>query len=402
MIFASSDVASLLHRWEVAEYVSEGFVIVGCAGELVADFFTRLPEKARKHIGSWSTIVLILALSVGLKCLIKTNELSGSVIGSLGDKAEEAGRKANTATTNSETALTKSGQALDEANGAEKTAGKAQNVAGTAASKAENLDRQLGATKTDLNTAKSQLADAETAEKKEEQTLINMAVCLAPRVIPTWSIGSLETSADPLRPMAGQKVFIDFVPDPEARRAAISLAGTLSEAKWDVQLPLHIKDGLEDGVSVQPSMAGMESPLGASTSAFFHASDVAEKLIGFLHSYNWEAKVGLPHDADRKLLTDPNVIPAGEIRVQIGLYPAITYVSPPGAKDLTEAVARYEQKQQEDEKKMKDEYLKTLTSQQAAAYRADSERWEAQKNSSIELYSDPCKPLSGLTPGIYP
>jgi hypothetical protein len=38
MIFTSSDLASLLHRWELAEYISEAFVILACAGELVADF----------------------------------------------------------------------------------------------------------------------------------------------------------------------------------------------------------------------------------------------------------------------------------------------------------------------------------------------------------------------------
>ncbi len=94
MILAPSDVSSLsqsLHHWEIAEYVSEGFVILACGGEMVADVGEKwLGEKRKKRLERRSTILLVAALSVSLTCLVRTNELSGSVIGSLGDKAEEA------------------------------------------------------------------------------------------------------------------------------------------------------------------------------------------------------------------------------------------------------------------------------------------------------------------------
>src|ERR1035441_9159508 len=99
MIFTAS-VSSLsqsLHRWELAEYISEGFVILACAGELVADLgVSWLTEGHKKHLQRRSTILLVAALSVSLICLVRTNELSGSVIGSLGDEAEDADRKAKT------------------------------------------------------------------------------------------------------------------------------------------------------------------------------------------------------------------------------------------------------------------------------------------------------------------
>ncbi|MGB9408963.1 MAG: hypothetical protein WCA89_15620 [Terracidiphilus sp.] len=168
MIFASSDVASVLHRWEVAEYVSEGFVIVGCAGELVADFFTKLPERIRRHIGSWSTIVLILALSVGLKCLIKTNELSGSVIGSLGDKAAEADRKAEKAISDSSTAFSQATDALTRARKAEESLGKAENeakdarnAASNALTIAGNARKEADSFENDIIFAKKQAAEAQ-------------------------------------------------------------------------------------------------------------------------------------------------------------------------------------------------------------------------------------------------
>jgi hypothetical protein len=176
MIFASSDIASLLHRWEIAEYVSEGFVIVGCAGELVADFFTRLPENIRKHIGNWSTIVLILALSIGLKCLIRTNELSGSVIGSLGDKATVADGKAGKAISDSSAAFSQATDALTSARKAEESLGKTENEASSAQrassnalSLAHSARREADSFEKDIVSAKAQAAEAneKSAEANE-------------------------------------------------------------------------------------------------------------------------------------------------------------------------------------------------------------------------------------------
>jgi hypothetical protein len=92
-----------------------------------------------------------------------------------------------------------------------------QNEANAVGEKAKDLDRQLG-------TTKKQLADAQAEEAKERQDLINLTVCLAPRVL-SYRMDGEKTSSEPLLPMAGQKVFIEFVPfDAEAKRAALSLA----------------------------------------------------------------------------------------------------------------------------------------------------------------------------------
>src|SRR5258708_39403005 len=97
MILTASDVSSL-GSWERAEYISEAFVIVACAGELVADLGRKCLTRAyRDRVERVSTILLVAALSMELICLVRTNQLSGSVIGSLGEKAEEADGKANTA-----------------------------------------------------------------------------------------------------------------------------------------------------------------------------------------------------------------------------------------------------------------------------------------------------------------
>jgi hypothetical protein len=83
-------------------------------GELIADLGENwLGEKRKKHLERWSTALLVLALSVSLISLVLTNELSGNVIGSLGDRAEDSDRKVRTAIADLTKALTTFGQALD-------------------------------------------------------------------------------------------------------------------------------------------------------------------------------------------------------------------------------------------------------------------------------------------------
>jgi hypothetical protein len=248
MIVASSEVASLLHRWEVLEYVSEGFVIVGCIGELIADFFTRLPEQLRKHIGTWSTIVLILALSVGLKCLIKTNELSGSVIGSLGDKAEESDKKAQTAIVDSSTALFQAKDALAEASAAENSLGKAEddaNQAQAAASnalslargvrqEADSFEKDIVSAKTQAAEAESHLADALQRTKRLEQQLSWRTVTPEQKLI----FRKVLLSFRPILPLRNLKINILYAnQNPEAEEYAHELKDALDGLGAEISEP---------------------------------------------------------------------------------------------------------------------------------------------------------------------
>lgn len=133
MIFTPSDVSSLsqsLQRWEIAEYIFEGLVIVACAGELVAHLGRKCLTRARRdRIGLLSTILLVAALSMELLCLVKTNELSGRLIGSLSDKAEAADSKAQSA--------------VDKSSLAEKKADAAEKQADSLTSRMEEASRKL-------------------------------------------------------------------------------------------------------------------------------------------------------------------------------------------------------------------------------------------------------------------
>src|SRR6266480_6874845 len=112
MSLNAPDVTSLskaLSCWEYAEYIFATLVAVACAGEYVSEFtnwFTGGIKERKDRLAKRSTLLLIVALSLELICLVRTNILSGMLIGSLSEKAEEADRKAKTALGNSATALT--------------------------------------------------------------------------------------------------------------------------------------------------------------------------------------------------------------------------------------------------------------------------------------------------------
>ena len=109
MTLTALEVAALSKRlscWEYAEYFFAALVAVACAGEYIAEFtnwLTRgIRESARRQEAKdkWlkrSTLLLVVALAFELVCLVRTNSLSGQLIGSLSDKAENADQKAQSA-----------------------------------------------------------------------------------------------------------------------------------------------------------------------------------------------------------------------------------------------------------------------------------------------------------------
>src|SRR6267378_7769407 len=117
MSLTPSDVASLassLSRWETAEYTFAGLVVLACFGEFAADFtnwFTGGIEERKKLLAKGSTLLLVGSLALELICLVRTNQLSGRIIGSLDEGARDAGEKSQIALTKSENAITHAGAA---------------------------------------------------------------------------------------------------------------------------------------------------------------------------------------------------------------------------------------------------------------------------------------------------
>jgi len=191
VIFTASDLSSIsrsLHRWELTEYISEAFVVFACAGELVGDLGERwLGDERKRHIERRSTILLVVALSVSLIALLRTNELSGNIIGSLGDKAaaadteaqaaleksgtaeakaDEAERKARSAVTSSSTALGQAKEALDKAGKAQSSASNALTLASGARKEADDAN---AAAKQAFTAAKNVEEDVAWRRLTEEQ-----------------------------------------------------------------------------------------------------------------------------------------------------------------------------------------------------------------------------------------
>jgi hypothetical protein len=116
-----------------------------------------------------------------------------------------------------------------------------------------------------------------------------VALCDAPRVITSWSFGGppggksypgTKSYVDPLRPMAGQLVRIEVVPDATACRAALNIRRALADAQWKVQTQLTFVDALADGVSVQPSVPTIPAAKDEilNLSRYWHASELGEEL----------------------------------------------------------------------------------------------------------------------------
>jgi hypothetical protein len=123
----------------------------------------------RDRIERFSTIFLVAALSMELISLVKTNELSGNIIGSLGDKAEEADRKAKTAIGDSSTALSqakdaliKAGKTADSLGKTEDKANKAQTASSNALTLAQGARKEADSFEKDIVSAKEQAAKAES------------------------------------------------------------------------------------------------------------------------------------------------------------------------------------------------------------------------------------------------
>jgi hypothetical protein len=283
--------------------------------------------------------------------------------------------------------------AHDEADTALGSASSALSTAQDARQETTRLQTENTELVTNLSTTKAQLEAVDAKRAELEKSLINLAVCNAPRVISPWSLrsGNVETKSyvDPLRTMAGQMVFIEVVPDEEARRAALNIAGALADAQWNVQKPMKLIDGLADGVSVQPSVptfTGSEIP---NVSPHWHASDAAEKLLNFLHSYNWQAARGWATDAQGKMI-DEKALPAGAIRIQIGLYPPAVYVSPPGEKEFTSRM----EKARAESKRKREEQWATLPPE--VRQRLEQAAAEMEAKAKSETSNGPCQVLNPL------
>lgn len=281
------------------------------------------------------------------------------------------------------------------ASSAQGSANKAKAAAKGSQEKANAVGKQAAELTHQMSAATKELADAEAAEKKEEQALINLSVCLAPRIIPQWNAPG-GNAADPLRPYASSyHAIVEYVPDPEARRAAFSLVGAFIAAGWKEPV-LRQVDGLSDGVEIEPfhPIPG-KPPAPFQVDQEWKSFDVADAIVDFLHSYNWQATTALK-DFD---------LPKDGIKIRIGLYPATEYTALPGAAQFTSWADALDKKfkagwEQAETKadEAEEKSLAQMPPEEAARDRALIKQQQQEREKLKARYSQPCRASAGFAP----
>jgi hypothetical protein len=135
---------------------------------------------------------------------------------------------------------------------AQKKADEASGSAISAREETAKLKAQSVELSNRLSAANTQLDAVEAKRAELAQSLLNFAVCVAPRVITIVQVNGKETSTEQLRNFPGYKAAISFIPnDAEARRAAFNISDALKFAGWVPSDPVPM-DGINDGVEIQP------------------------------------------------------------------------------------------------------------------------------------------------------
>jgi hypothetical protein len=406
-------------HWETFGWLCAVAVGIGIAGEIVvivSEHFESLEDWERGIIRPpdrpptwrfWFDIVATLIVLGGVFGEAGATAAVASINSQLRSKTSELRAKSDQLLT----LVTKqAGEAQDSARLAEASAKGAGTEADKAQKKADVVAKQAADTGHQLGTAAAKLDAVEKKRAELEKSLIDLAACTAPRILKLDSISvssGTKTRVDSLRPFAGQKVFLEVIPnDAESRRAVFSLAKALNAAGWDVEKTIMPVDGIPDGVSVQPSASesgDLVDEVAPERFANMRAGDVAYKLVDFLQSFNWQAQSGYPTDSKGDLIKNVKILPVGAIRIQVGLYPATEFVTPPGGKEFTATAAQFEQEREKYKKKSEaeraasdKEKLKQMTPERATAYKALIEDWNKNKQLLSERYSGPCKPLIPL------
>ena len=404
-------IASLEHSldsWESCLTFFTLLVVIGLIFEYwheIKEIFDRLPKKEKLEWKHKFAVLGAFLVTVGVAGELYVEFKASGIQTDLriANNAEftALGKLTSNAQTSADQAADAASRAGASANIARKDASDAASLALIAHQEADSARKSIKEASDELSLLRTDSQKLEAEANKTKSDLIDLAVCNAPRVIRGFRIGGGkmgQSYVDPLLPMAGQVVFIEVLPDAEARRAALSIAGTLVDAKWNVQKPLRFVDGLSDGVRVQTSAASLlsENSQIPNLSGGLHAWDVAEKLVDFLHSHNWRARRGLAVDANGKIIRDPKILPEGAIRIQIGLYPPAIYVSPPGMKAFD---ARMEESKQAREKFEAEEERRQLSGMPPVVReRLEKEQQQRQGIIKKEMsnVNGPCQVLNPL------
>lgn len=251
MTLTASEVSSLaetLTKWEYAEYVFTGLVTLACFGEFIAEFtdwFTGGVEHRKKKLEKASTLVLVGALALELVCLVKTNSLSGKLIGSLSDQSKQA-------VDSSTKALGDSGKAVEQSGKAKATASEASALAKGAKKEADSFQQDIASAKKQASEAESHLGEAVSMAKAEEAELLKLAKEVEPRIL---TVAQQRSITSELRKFSGRTVeVITYGLDGEGAALGTQIISVLATAGVNVRdsrASTVVSGGFDFGVHVR-------------------------------------------------------------------------------------------------------------------------------------------------------
>jgi hypothetical protein len=305
MLITNPDVASLdglLSWWERVEYVAEGFVILGCVGEFMAEFTGIRTPEWRHQLSKVSLLVLIAALAFELGALGRTNSLSGQEIALLNGKAKEFDSKIAEAQRGTAEAQRDAEIARQDASRLNTRAGKLEKEAADARNDTEKLHQQNLATEAKLESERGKRLELEKTE--------------APRYI-WYEARGKASNIDTLKQFAGMAVSIESIRDAEAQRAARNLGNRFKQAGWIViGDTVFAKDDIPDGVTVDQFQASEDVESGPIENGFakeWRSSAVVDEIVAFLQANDWKAYHGWAAHGE---------LQSNEIRIRVGFKPA--------------------------------------------------------------------------------
>jgi hypothetical protein len=271
MALTASEVASLttaLERWEYAEYTFAALVAIGCFGEYVADFTKwwmggglwkslGLIPKRKDALGKFSTLLLIFALTGEWVCLVKTNSLSGLLVGSLSDRSEQAVKQSIAALGNSNTAMTqadsaerRSSGAIDKSSKATEAASTALTVAREARQEADSFERDIVSAKKQATEAEAHLADALKLAASAEAEVAKVRQAAAPRRLTEAQKAELVFKLSATPPFS-----VSFMPPTNASKEVFDFMDDLTDVFVRMKLISPGRPSGQGTVSLAPSQA---------------------------------------------------------------------------------------------------------------------------------------------------
>ena len=246
-----------------------------------------------------------------------------------------------------------------------------------------------------------QLEIVETKRAQVEKSLINLEICNAPRVFAPWTINGVpDNRFDSLKPFATEAI-IEFIPDFEARRAALNLKWALGKAGWNVTR-INSAGDIDDGIDAQTFVPpGVSDPKERDSlvQAEHRSENAADAVVNLLRVFHWQANRGWPGDEIGRL--DTSRVPPGGLLIRIGLFPAAVYED----RELAAAEAKSEHDRQASIKEAQDKRDKEreegLTGKDLEDFRAELARSRAvataYENEYRKKYSNPCQLLNPVS-----